>query len=165
MLPALHLEGVPPLQSSFAHPAGTLGVGGRRFPHHRHKSSTSSLPLHLSFILSQTHLFRPGCHFSNSLFQSQTSVFIFPHLLDCSFQLGYCFPCTCALFSMLLWVLAGVLGMQHRFPVPHIGSHWSNRDRDRSWVKAQMSWLQPGCFSGIPTLVPWVPIRVVPTYH
>jgi len=30
--------------------------------------------------------------------------------------------------------------MQHRLPALDVASHRSNRDKDRSWLKAQMSW-------------------------
>lgn len=85
--------------------------------------------------------------------------------LDCLFQLRLCFSSTCALFSTLPKVSAGIPGMHTGFLVSHTGSHQFNRDKNRAWLKAQMSRFQPRCFSGNPTRVPSVAAEMPPKYQ
>lgn len=101
MFPALCLNGIPSLQSSYEHMCFAT--------HHMDACHHSSLSFYLSLILSQIGLF--------------------PH-----------FPIS-DLFSMLLWALAEISGIQNRLSSLNTGNQWSNTER-----QILKRWLQCVCF-------------------
>lgn len=123
MFPALCLDGIPSLQSSYEH---MCFANRARSSYTMGTCHHSSLSLHPSLILSQTGFF--------------------PHFLISD------------LFSMLLWALAGISGVQNRLPFHNTGNQWSWRDGFNLSASSHVS--TPTCATQLPARV-----RVLKHWH